>query len=89
VTLLIRLFCPQDQLHARQLILAGLADHWGALDPTRNPDLDDIARSYAGGLFLVGLLKGRQVATGAYLPVDAHVGGAPAAGARPGAADAL
>jgi ribosomal protein S18 acetylase RimI-like enzyme len=51
--LFIRDFQPADQTAARQLILTGLAGHWGVLDPTLNPDLNDIATSYANGVFLV------------------------------------
>ncbi len=61
-------FRPEDQAEARALILAGLAEHWGFLDPTRNPDLDDIAASYADGTFLVARRAGRIVGTGALLP---------------------
>lgn len=42
----IRPFAPGDQHAVRELILAGLADHWGELDPTLNPDLHDIAGWY-------------------------------------------
>lgn len=51
----IRPFIPSDQPATRLLILAGLAERWGWLDPTRNRDLDDIqARHVAtGGVFVV------------------------------------
>jgi len=42
----LRRFDPTDQEDAKALILAGLADHWGELDPTLNPDLNNIAESY-------------------------------------------
>ena len=48
-----RRFQPQDQAAARGLVLAGLEEHWGGLDLTMNPDLDDIASAYAGATFLV------------------------------------
>ncbi|MBK7897133.1 MAG: GNAT family N-acetyltransferase [Anaerolineaceae bacterium] len=51
----IRPFHPQDQHAVEQLILAGLADHWGTLDLSLNPDLNDIASSYDGETFLVAL----------------------------------
>lgn len=70
----IRPFQPADQTAARALILAGLAAHWGWLDPSLNPDLDDIAASYAGGVFLVAVNDGRLVGTGALLPEAAGVG---------------
>lgn len=64
----ISLFQPADQTEVRELILAGLAGHWGTLDPARNPDLNDIARSYAEAVFLVARSDGRVVATGALVP---------------------
>jgi ribosomal protein S18 acetylase RimI-like enzyme len=64
----IRPFQAKDQHAAKRLILAGLVEHWGWLDESKNPDLDDIAASYRDGLFLVGLAEGRLVATGALKP---------------------
>jgi len=54
---LIRPFRPADQEAARRLILQGLAEHFGAVDETLNPDIDDIMASYVdrGHLFLVAL----------------------------------
>ena len=53
--LVIRAFTPSDQAAARRLILEGLGEHFGAVDETRNPDIDDIAVNYIGRghLFLV------------------------------------
>ncbi len=48
----IRFFHPQDQEAVRRLILAGLEERWGFLDPTKNPDLIDIAQTYSDGVFL-------------------------------------
>jgi ribosomal protein S18 acetylase RimI-like enzyme len=42
----IRDFAPTDQTATRRLVLAGLADHFGTIDETMNPDLDDIATHY-------------------------------------------
>jgi putative acetyltransferase len=61
-------FQPQDQAAVKDLVLSGLADHWGVLDPAKNPDLDDIAHSYAKGIFLVAWLENRIVGTGALIP---------------------
>ena len=72
--LCLRPFRPGDQPAARALILAGLAERWGALDPTLNPDLDDIAASYAGGVFLVATLGDRLVGTGALRPWSSGTG---------------
>ncbi len=59
---------------ARQLILEGLAEQWGYLDETRNPDLNDIPGYYGPGVFLVALQDGRIVGTGALLPEGAATG---------------
>jgi len=61
-------FQPEDQPAVRALILAGLAEHWGTLDPALNPDLEDIASSYASALFLVAWQGSRIVGTGALVP---------------------
>ncbi len=61
-------FQPSDQIEAKALILSGLVDHWGWLDPTLNPDLTDIAESYRQAIFLVARLDGRMVGTGALKP---------------------
>jgi putative acetyltransferase len=61
-------FQPEDQCRAKELILAGLAEHLGILDPSMNPDLDDIRSSYAGATFLVAWCGGRIVGTGALVP---------------------
>src|SRR5215203_5667644 len=42
----IRPFVPADQAQAREIILAGLGEHWGFIDDTLNPDLDDILAAY-------------------------------------------
>jgi len=63
-----RPFQPEDQDEVKNLILSGLVDHWGKLDPTKNPDLNNIAHSYADAIFLVARLDGRIVGTGALVP---------------------
>jgi putative acetyltransferase len=63
-------FRPADQAEVKRLVLAGLAEHWGALDPAKNPDLNDIASTYAGDSFLVARQDGRIVGTGALVPRD-------------------
>ena len=70
----IRPFAPTDQTAAKTLILRGLEEHWGVLDLTKNPDLDDIAASYADGVFLVALQGEELVGTGALLPETEGVG---------------
>lgn len=67
--LLIRPFERDDQESARNLILAGLGDHFGELDPTFNPDLEDIWQNYIapGDCFMVVLDGKRIVGTGALI----------------------
>lgn len=52
-TVVVRAFQPEDQTETRSLILAGLAEHWGAIDESLNEDIDDIASSFHGHVFLV------------------------------------
>jgi putative acetyltransferase len=61
-------FSREYQAEAKNLILSGLAEHWGTLDPSKNHDLDDIGSSYADGSFLVALMDGQVIGTGAVLP---------------------
>jgi GNAT superfamily N-acetyltransferase len=65
----IRPFTPQDQSAARQLILEGLGGHFGFIDRTMNPDLDDIWQNYvaAGNVFVVAEVDGIIVGTGALI----------------------
>jgi hypothetical protein len=64
----LRLFRPEDQTAVKNLILAGLKEHWGTLDPTLNPDLNDIAQTYANATFLVAWEGDRIIGTGALVP---------------------
>ena len=61
-------FESRDQEAVQSLILAGLAEHWGEVDPGLNPDLSDIAVSYRDATFLVARLDGRIVGCGALVP---------------------
>lgn len=61
-------FTPADQPAAKALILQGMEEHWGELDLSLNPDLNDIASSYAAGVFLCAWLDGELAGTGALLP---------------------
>src|SRR6478736_3388169 len=45
--LVIRPFIPADQAAARALVQAGMGEHFGAIDETRNSDLDDIQAHYS------------------------------------------
>ncbi len=68
----IRPFRPGDQAAVRALVLDGLREHWGTLDPRFNQDLDDIAARYAGAVFLVAVSAGDVVGCGALVPLDAR-----------------
>jgi len=60
----IRHFRDTDQQQVRRFILAGLAERWGTIDQTVNPDIDDIAGSYSSENFLVAFREGVLVGTG-------------------------
>ena len=66
--IILKPFRPEYQAAARQLVLKGLEDHWGVLDPNKNPDLNDIASSYANATFLTAWKDGRLIGTGALIP---------------------
>jgi ribosomal protein S18 acetylase RimI-like enzyme len=66
--------CREVQEEARWLVLAGLEEHWGWLDLTKNPDLDDIVSTYAGETFLTARLDGALVGTGALVREEEGVG---------------
>jgi GNAT superfamily N-acetyltransferase len=61
-------FRAEDQDAVRALVLDGLRERWGALDPSLNADLDDIARTYAADhVVLVAHVDGELVGTGTLL----------------------
>jgi GNAT superfamily N-acetyltransferase len=72
--ILIEPFQPEDQAAVKALILAGLVEHWGRLDVSKNPDLDNIASSYAGGTFLIARQAGQVIGTGALVPWSENTG---------------
>jgi len=61
-------FQPENQAEVKNLILAGLAEHWGTIDPSKNLDLNDICSTYANAVFLVARLQNRIIGTGALVP---------------------
>jgi len=63
-------FRPADQTAVRALILEGLRDHWGSIDPGLNPDLNDLATSYGHGTTLVAWSGDAIVGTGTLVPAD-------------------
>jgi putative acetyltransferase len=62
---------PDEQDAVRSLILKGLGEHWGSVDPSLNPDLDDLAATYAAGRILVATDDGTVVGTGTVIRRDA------------------
>ena len=72
----IRAFIPADQVAARQLVLEGLGEHFGYIDATLNPDLDDIQLTYGDrcDLFVVAELDGALAGTGALVLEDEVTG---------------
>ena len=66
--ILVRPFEAADQQAARRLVLEGLGEHFGSIDETLNPDLNDIAVSYANALFLVACDGDAIAGTGALTP---------------------
>lgn len=65
-------FQPADQDAVKQLVLDGLVDHWGFLDPTKNPDLNEIAKTYRKAQFLVARHDGEIIGCGALFPRSAQ-----------------
>jgi GNAT superfamily N-acetyltransferase len=64
----VRPFRGEDQSAAKALILDGLRERWGTIDPARNPDLDDLAAAFAGGAFFVAERGSRLIGTGGWTP---------------------
>lgn len=56
----------RPELHdaVRALILDGLREHWGTIDPALNRDLDDLSAAYPDGATLVACHRGEVVGTG-------------------------
>jgi GNAT superfamily N-acetyltransferase len=61
---------PAEQPRVRALILAGLAQHWGCIDPAFNRDLDDLAAAYPDSTTLVATSGGEVVGTGTIVRRD-------------------
>ncbi|MEM7133281.1 MAG: GNAT family N-acetyltransferase [Chloroflexota bacterium] len=63
--ILLRPFKPADQDTVKELILAGLGEHFEQINPIFNPDLNNISESYADALFIVAQDAERIIGTGA------------------------
>lgn len=72
----LRPFEVRDQQAARALILDGLGEHFGFIDESRNPDLDDIKAHYVapGNVFVVAQIEDRLAGTGALITEDEYTG---------------
>ena len=65
----IREFEPRDQRQACSLIVEGLGEHFGFIDGSRNPDLEDIYSNYLGQghLFFVAEVDAQLVGSAGLL----------------------
>jgi len=72
----IRPFERRDQEAARNLILDGLGEHFGFIDESLNPDLDDIWLHYCGrgDAFLVAQTGDELIGTGALVINEQGIG---------------
>ncbi|HKG25851.1 MAG TPA: GNAT family N-acetyltransferase [Thermomicrobiales bacterium] len=72
----IRPFAPADQTATRRLVLNGLGDHFGHIDETLNPDLDDIETHYLipGHRFVLAERAGTIVGAGALIEESPDTG---------------
>jgi GNAT superfamily N-acetyltransferase len=57
-----------DRAAARAVVLAGLEEHWGSLDPGLNDDVDDLGAAYAHGAVVVARVDGAVVGVGVVEP---------------------
>ena len=62
-------FRTKDQDAVRELILDGLEEHWGTLDPRLNSDLEDIEANFVHGSVLVVRDGDRIVGVGTIVPI--------------------
>ena len=61
-----------DAAEVKALVLAGLEEHWGSVDASLNPDLDDLPAAHPGSRTVVACDRtGRIVGTGTVIPRDA------------------
>lgn len=75
-TIALRPFTSADAPAMRRLILNGLGDHFGTIDETMNPDLDDITASYhaTGAAIIVAERGGEIVGCGILIQEDETTG---------------
>jgi len=72
----IKEFDISEQSCVRRLILEGLGEHFGYIDETCNPDIDEIDTNYIqkGYIFIVAYLNSELVGTGALIIETEGVG---------------
>ncbi|MFZ0543802.1 MAG: GNAT family N-acetyltransferase [Candidatus Promineifilaceae bacterium] len=75
MSIIIREFQPSDQYEVKTLILNGLEEHFGFINPNLNSDLNDIMSRYlqTGHSFVVGEEDGEIVGTAGLVRVSAEV----------------
>ena len=72
VSVVLRDLEPADAAEVKALILTGLEEHWGSVDASLNPDLDDLPAAHRGSRTVVACdVAGRIVGTGTVVPRDA------------------
>ncbi len=59
---------PEDASAARDVIVAGLTERWGAYESELNPDIESFPASYAGAHVVVAKSNGQVVGVGILLP---------------------
>jgi len=71
-----RPFAPADQEAARRLVLEGMGEHFGVIDESLNPDLDDIAAAYLDrdAQFVLAECRGQLAGTGALIAEGEGIG---------------
>lgn len=65
----VHLLSKAAQPAAQSLILSGLAEHWGKINPDLNPDLENLISFYPESIFVIEQ-DGEVLATGALTPID-------------------
>jgi len=68
----LRSFRNTDQIEVRGLIIEGLRGHFGVIDESLNPDLDNIERNFLnkGHAFIVAEIGGQLVGAGGLMVID-------------------
>jgi GNAT superfamily N-acetyltransferase len=66
-------YSDADRDPAREVVLAGLEEHWGALDPDLNRDVDDLGAAYADGVVVVARVDGAVVGVGVIVHAGSEV----------------